>query len=1268
MPHLSRRFTLLRAPDGTMLTADAMRAHLRAQRARARAAAGPGGVPPSPELDGGLFGAGNAGAGGEAFLTEEEENEIIDMLRKQAKADPSLSSGEGSLGLFGSQGLQPYGSGTDGFGSWSGVGSLAATSGGSMTRGLDMLHESLAALRGENSALAQQQQQQPPGGFGGMIPSTSTHGAHESLASPQTDEFASLPQSPSSQAGGSVHHLPMAHSYSFSQSSLSNIVGAPLSPTAQQQQQQNSANSSPSQQQKAAAKGSLFGSRANEREAFYRHEVAREREKRTDAGDAAAAAGGVVRKASSSTTASSRHGLSKGETAGAEEDPAASMPGAFMGAEDDDQASTGASTREDRQDPVVHVGDHDAGSETANGVAVGAADEASAEDALATPRPGAHSEGFADAQGEHSAGSDGPAQRTPNRASAPRGGLLANLSPEAFRRVSMALDEVFGMVASEAENKRVIVEEEEELVATDTEGEEDEDQQSESGKPLPALPPHPMERKSSLPFSGSDRHGRPSTAGSAKATDGVEGRTMRSSHSTRLSTDSTETFESAAQFLNSAAVPSSSSPPTRTTDTTLMPDSDVVPSSDSAATIGPGPAPITPLTATAAPPIASPSSASFPTRGPASAQGTHSRSGSSTSGASLNIAPPVGLAQARQRAAQAASIDGRGKCGQHSPVSATFAPRAAPPVPSPTAANSTARAMTASPAARAASAAHTMSIASSGPHSAGNNSAFTQPTIGSGGEGSVSGHTTASSGGVHGPATGGSAGSAALAHKRGDGSVGSIGSWAQPQTPNQRLSNDPNHRGAPLSANVVISEHARSGSAADFNSVITASAIAARSPSYFPSPSETRHDRYADGFLPSTRGIASPISPPPQLPAFTSPPPAPAPPAAAAAIPGSALREAHEPSQSIGHSEQPPNSAGLLAQPPADPQLAQIWRETYGIDKGGDASSVLTPEGDEGGELSEDADTSLDEDDFWANLARKEQKEASTSARPVSHVPVEDAEQELAGAGITYDDVFQYQDDLVRSASTHRPNGLSEAPPVPALPSMASETMPAHSSFQVGGLSAPAEAHPDRSGATLLTDGGAPASAPKLGSPFPDEDISAFPSRPAHSEDDHDARSADVDAVTETPTQASVPYADHAATAFQPFDTPSSGQPSGIQAPYTVTSARRGSAAARSCTTSLRAIDRRRQSNALRRQMASRRCIKCRSTRASSRSRRSSTRRVNLSRFRKRWTRRCTACSHPHPAGPSRSRRLKRTLLTCRSMAGCSAWDHKLRRSSQSLE
>ncbi|EPQ31936.1 uncharacterized protein PFL1_00135 [Pseudozyma flocculosa PF-1] len=103
MPHLTRRFTLLRAPDGTLLSPDAMRAHLRAQRARARATGGAN----APN-----------GMAAHHFLTEEEENEIIDQLRLQAKAEGRDFEADKFRGpeLWSSG----YASGTDGFGSWGG--------------------------------------------------------------------------------------------------------------------------------------------------------------------------------------------------------------------------------------------------------------------------------------------------------------------------------------------------------------------------------------------------------------------------------------------------------------------------------------------------------------------------------------------------------------------------------------------------------------------------------------------------------------------------------------------------------------------------------------------------------------------------------------------------------------------------------------------------------------------------------------------------------------------------------------------------------------------------------------------------------------------------------------------------------------------------------------------------------------------------------------------------------------------------------------------
>lgn len=97
MPHLTRRFTLLRAPDGSMVTPDAMRAHLRAQRARARAT----GVP------------------GANFLTEDEENEIINQMRQ----DSRYASSSSQTGF--ADDIHGFG-GTDGFGG--GIASYASSS------------------------------------------------------------------------------------------------------------------------------------------------------------------------------------------------------------------------------------------------------------------------------------------------------------------------------------------------------------------------------------------------------------------------------------------------------------------------------------------------------------------------------------------------------------------------------------------------------------------------------------------------------------------------------------------------------------------------------------------------------------------------------------------------------------------------------------------------------------------------------------------------------------------------------------------------------------------------------------------------------------------------------------------------------------------------------------------------------------------------------------------------------------------------------------
>lgn len=142
MPHLTRRFTLLRAPDGSMVTPDAMRAQLRAQRARARAAGQPGGN----------------------FLTEQEEDEIIDQMQRQTRlmeleAGSSLERHNFSdRWNFQNRILEsdfgPIGSGSDGFGNLSADRSIASyysggttISGNNATNRLDSLAESLGELK-----------------------------------------------------------------------------------------------------------------------------------------------------------------------------------------------------------------------------------------------------------------------------------------------------------------------------------------------------------------------------------------------------------------------------------------------------------------------------------------------------------------------------------------------------------------------------------------------------------------------------------------------------------------------------------------------------------------------------------------------------------------------------------------------------------------------------------------------------------------------------------------------------------------------------------------------------------------------------------------------------------------------------------------------------------------------------------------------------------------------------------------------------------------
>ncbi|CDU26136.1 uncharacterized protein SPSC_06303 [Sporisorium scitamineum] len=124
MPHLTRRFTLLRAPDGSLVSPDAMRAHLRAQRARARAA---------------NLAVGAGAPNNIHFLTEDEE-EIIDQLKAQARAEGRDFDLERSTNAAAADSWRSgYAAGTDGFGSW------GPTSSNS-TNKLSSLAETLADL------------------------------------------------------------------------------------------------------------------------------------------------------------------------------------------------------------------------------------------------------------------------------------------------------------------------------------------------------------------------------------------------------------------------------------------------------------------------------------------------------------------------------------------------------------------------------------------------------------------------------------------------------------------------------------------------------------------------------------------------------------------------------------------------------------------------------------------------------------------------------------------------------------------------------------------------------------------------------------------------------------------------------------------------------------------------------------------------------------------------------------------------------------------
>ncbi|KAJ1023448.1 hypothetical protein NDA16_003065 [Ustilago loliicola] len=104
MPHLTRRFTLLRAPDGSLVSPDAMRAHLRAQRARARAA---------------NIAVGSGMPNHIHFLTEDEENEIIEQLKAQARAEGrDFDLEQHATASAVDSWRNGYAAGTDGFGSW----------------------------------------------------------------------------------------------------------------------------------------------------------------------------------------------------------------------------------------------------------------------------------------------------------------------------------------------------------------------------------------------------------------------------------------------------------------------------------------------------------------------------------------------------------------------------------------------------------------------------------------------------------------------------------------------------------------------------------------------------------------------------------------------------------------------------------------------------------------------------------------------------------------------------------------------------------------------------------------------------------------------------------------------------------------------------------------------------------------------------------------------------------------------------------------------
>ncbi|KDN39919.1 hypothetical protein K437DRAFT_258856 [Tilletiaria anomala UBC 951] len=1055
MPHLKKRFTLLRAPDGTMVTADAMRAHLRAQRARARAI--PGAVGSSSEVS---FGADTPGAGGSGsagtsasyFLTEEEENEIIDELERQTRLEASAGPG----GVHGIMLNGGFGAGTDGFGGWGtldstspgrkhvpfGTGSKAGSS--SATAGLDKISEALAQLN-TNSASAF-----PDGSSG-------------------ADAYPSPPSADTA------------------------LLGSPVTPK--------------------SAKATLWASSGggSEREAAYMRKVAKERATRKNEGAGNSRVSGTS-QSTSSLSATGGHGVSQHRGSRTESSTTASaaniegvedvpMPGAF--------SSPSVSAPSALSEPHINVeAPHDAS---------GAEEESHANAGML---PGDSLRAGQDPLGRsHASGS---------------GTLLANLSPEAFKRVSTALEEVFGMVAADAERNASIVE----LVEEDSNhgGQSEQTPQlalqitpfAQSEEATEAIAGcTPISSTNSAGASGGSstftfppKSNRPSLSRQPRE-DGVdehvmeemsrssnshlqarashqltESRSVRSGRSTRHSTDSVGTFASAtsdapASILGSATgLGFSIEPPAQAQSLDIcQPSSDSSPTAVLHGKLDPAA-------------ISTPTSA-----------GGHMAHSGNTSVGSVGTGS-AGFGHGRRQSGQGlVSIDpanGKMQLGLASPTSNTF-PAFTNSGNGPTSIRASAITLGApvslplsgegvAPPTLSSVATHSTIISTPATDRSGfmqdpdrsSSEYVSRETSQSPRAASMNEETHASNGGetpmsVHAeqvvPVSGGlrldtsSAGNAA-AH-----------------TPTQQT--------------VTITEHARSGSAAEFNSVITASAIAARSASYFPSPPAfASKEAYADGFLPPSRVLTSPTSPPQGLANANVLPLAQPKSPLALALQTSTLHKIDGQQFASPISAEEPGSGGLFPLRPQDPELAQRWRETYGI-KAADAASMISAD-EEIVAVSDDEAYGADDDDVWAKVARHEKKEAEAAAkeRPVSHIPTEATQQELEGAGLTYNDVVNYQNDLVRSASTKRSGAKSPPPPLPATPVLGDAVdqnpVPALPSSQ-------------------------PVAAPGLASPFAGVDAPAFATeegrgvRPPSTQ--HSERTMLIDSMSEFSTPSGQPAA-----------------------------------------------------------------------------------------------------------------------------------------------